>query len=122
MERSRQCIAFCRSSVKEAISGADAPTALFASNDTGAVALSETCEAAGLSVPEHLSVVGFDDIGISGLHRISLTTVAQPLPFQAELVVSLLLERIEHPNRASRHIRVPVQLRARDSTGAARGR
>lgn len=102
--------------LREVISGADAPTALFASNDIGAIALIEACETAGLDVPDAVSVIGFDDIAIAGLHRISLTTVAQPLDFQAERAVSLLLERIENPGIPSRHVRVPVQLRVRDST------
>jgi DNA-binding LacI/PurR family transcriptional regulator len=102
--------------LREVIGGADAPTALFASNDIGAIALIEACETAGLDVPDAVSVIGFDDIAIAGLHRISLTTVAQPLDFQAERAVSLLLERIENPGIASRHVRVPVQLRVRDST------
>jgi DNA-binding LacI/PurR family transcriptional regulator len=102
-----------------AITSPGAPTALFASNDIGAVALLEACENAGLSVPKDISVVGFDDIAISGLHRISLTTVAQPLHFQAERAVGLLLERIENPAIPPRHVRVPVELRVRASTAAA---
>jgi DNA-binding LacI/PurR family transcriptional regulator len=106
-------------SLVQAISRPDAPTGLFASNDIGAVALIEACETAGLSVPEAVSVVGFDDITIAALHRLSLTTVAQPLHFQAERAVSLLLERIENPAIAPRHVRVSVELRVRGSTGVA---
>ena len=102
--------------LEQAISGAGAPTGLFASNDIGAIALIEACEAAGLSVPGDISVVGFDDIALARLHRISLTTVAQPLHFQAERAVSLLLERIENPSIPPRHVRVPVALQVRDST------
>jgi LacI family transcriptional regulator len=105
-----------------AIGGAQAPTALFASNDIGAIALIEACETAGMRVPDAVSVVGFDDIAIAGLHRLSLTTVAQPMHFQAERAVSLLLERIENPGIAPRHVRVPVELRVRESTAVARGR
>ena len=64
------------------------------SNDIGAIGLIDACEAIGLRVPADMSVVGFDDITIAGLKRISLTTVSQPLMFQAERGVSLLLERI----------------------------
>lgn len=105
-------------SFEEAIRGRGAPTALFASNDIGAIALIEACESVGLSVPESMSVVGFDDIAIAGLRRLSLTTVAQPLDFQAEQAVALLLERIENPHIPPRHVRVPVELRVRKSTAA----
>jgi LacI family transcriptional regulator len=109
-------------SLEEAIGGADAPTGLFTSNDIGAIALIEACESSGLSIPEDVSVVGFDDITIAGLDRISLTTVSQPLHFQAERAVSLLLERIENPGIPARHVRVPVELRVRGSTAPVRPR
>ncbi len=100
----------------EAMTAPGAPTALFGSNDIGAIALIEACETAGLEVPGDVSVIGFDDIALAGLHRISLTTVSQPLRFQAERAVNLLLERIESPFIDPRHVRVPVKLRVREST------
>jgi LacI family transcriptional regulator len=102
-----------------AMTGPEAPTAIFASNDVGAVAVVEACEAVGLQIPDDVSVVGFDDITIAGLKRIGLTTIAQPVPLQAERAVSMLLERIERPTLPPRHIRVPVELRVRESTGPA---
>jgi DNA-binding LacI/PurR family transcriptional regulator len=104
----------------EALRDPDPPTALFVSNDIGAVAILEACEQLGLRVPEDLSLVGFDDIAIAGLHRISLTTVAQPLDFQAETAVSLLLQRIDKPALRPRHVSVPVELRVRESTARPR--
>jgi LacI family transcriptional regulator len=106
--------------VGEALSGPDAPTGLFVSNDIGAIALMNKCEALGLGVPRDISIVGFDDIAIAGFERISLTTVAQRLDFQAERAVGLLLKRIERPRAAIRHVRVPVQLRVRSSTAPPR--
>lgn len=103
-------------SLEAAITGPQAPSALFASNDIGAVAVIEACETLGLPVPEAMSVIGFDDIALAGLQRISLTTVAQPLHYQAERAVGLLLERIENPAIGPRHVRVPVSLQVREST------
>jgi LacI family transcriptional regulator len=100
----------------DVLHGDDAPTALFVSNDIGAIAMLEACEQLGTRVPADLSIVGFDDIAIASLHRISLTTVAQPLDFQAETAVALLLERIEKPRLGPRHVSVPVELRVREST------
>ncbi len=108
-------------SLDAALSAPDAPTALFASNDIGAIALIEACELAGLAVPRDISVIGFDDITIARLQRISLTTIAQPLHFQAERAVSLLLERIADPRIQPRHVRVPVALKVRGSTGPPAG-
>jgi LacI family transcriptional regulator len=112
----------------EALRAEDAPTGLFVSNDIGAIAMMEACELVGLRVPADLSIVGFDDITIASLHRISLTTVAQPFDDQARTAVGLLLDRIEKPRMRPRHVRAPVELRVRSSTAApaaarsARGR
>jgi LacI family transcriptional regulator len=108
--------------LEAALRGRDAPTALFVSNDIGAIALIEACEHLRLLVPDDLSVVGFDDIALAGLHRISLTTVAQSLHAQAERAVGLLLERIENPALAPRHESADVELRVRGSTAPPRSR
>jgi len=55
------------------------PTAIVAGNDQIAVAVLKAAEALGISVPEQLSVVGFDDIPDAALVRPALTTVRQPL-------------------------------------------
>lgn len=100
----------------EAVTGPDAPTAVFVSNDIGAIGWIDACESIGLRVPEDMSVTGFDDITLAGLRRIALTTVSQPLTLLAERAVATLLERIERPALPQRHIRVPVELRVRGST------
>ena len=105
-----------QATVADLFRGPHSPTAVFVSNDSGAIALIDALEAAGIGVPADVSVVGFDDIAIAGLRRVSLTTVAQPLDFQAEKAVSLLLERIERPTLPLRHVSVPVELRERGST------
>jgi DNA-binding LacI/PurR family transcriptional regulator len=108
--------------LSDLLHGFERPTALFVSNDIAAIAMIEACERVGVPVPGAVSVVGFDDIAIAGLQRISLTTVAQPLAFQAEVAVSLLLERIEQPWLDSRHVSAPVELRVRGSTAPPRAR
>jgi LacI family transcriptional regulator len=101
--------------------GHERPTALFVSNDIGAISMMEACEQIGIAVPADLSIVGFDDIAIAALHRISLTTVAQPLDYQAERAVGLLLERIDKPRMRPRHVSAPVELRVRGSTAPPSG-
>jgi LacI family transcriptional regulator len=67
----------------------DRPTAIFASSDTQAVGALEAVRAAGLGVPEDVSVVGFDDVEVSAY--VGLTTVRQPLFESGSLAASLLL-------------------------------
>ena len=54
------------------------PTAIFAANDVIALGVLEAADALGISVPEELSLVGYDDISYAALPRIRLTTIAQP--------------------------------------------
>lgn len=106
--------------LNDALRDDDAPTALFVSNDIGAIALLDVAESIDLQVPRDISVIGFDDIAIAGLGRISLTTVAQPLDFQAERAVGMLVERILDPTLPPRHLSVSVQLNVRRSTSPPR--
>jgi len=54
------------------------PTAVFCYNDMTAIGLISAARRAGLSVPEDLAVVGFDDIPLAVHVYPPLTTIAQP--------------------------------------------
>jgi LacI family transcriptional regulator len=56
----------------------DAPTAIFAANDQMALGAMDAAWAAGLSVPEDLTVVGFGDTSAAQHARPALTTVSMP--------------------------------------------
>ena len=73
------------------------PTAIFASSDVQALGVLEAARAAGLSVPEDISVVGFDDIEISAYA--ALTTVRQPLYASGQLGARLLLDTLQGERR-----------------------
>ena len=68
---------------------------VFASNDFAGIYLQEFADRYHLRVPGDLSIVGFDDIAMSGLARIALTTVAQPREQLARLGIETLVARIE---------------------------
>lgn len=55
------------------------PTAIFAASDAMALKVLDVARELGLSVPEELSVVGFDNIPDSALARPALTTIDQPM-------------------------------------------
>ncbi|HSS94233.1 MAG TPA: LacI family DNA-binding transcriptional regulator [Candidatus Dormibacteraeota bacterium] len=69
-------------------------TAVFSSNDYGAIELLECADRLGVRVPDDLAVVGFDDVVMSGLARIGLTTVRQPQMELAGIAVEMLAGRI----------------------------
>jgi LacI family transcriptional regulator len=70
-------------------------TAVFSSNDYGAIELLECADRLGVRVPEDLSVVGFDDVVMAGLARINLTTIRQPQPELADLAIEIMAARVE---------------------------
>jgi DNA-binding LacI/PurR family transcriptional regulator len=68
-------------------------------------------------VPDAVSVVGFDDIALAGLARVSLTTVAQPREALAELGSSIMLARIASGTLDPlRQVRLDPRLVVRSST------
>jgi LacI family transcriptional regulator, repressor for deo operon, udp, cdd, tsx, nupC, and nupG len=98
------------------------PEAIVATNDNIAITLIEQLEARGWRVPDDVSVVGFDGSRVAALHRIGLTTIAQPVEQLAQISVELLLDRVagESPTQR-RHVRLQPQLIVRTSTsGPAR--
>jgi DNA-binding LacI/PurR family transcriptional regulator len=52
----------------------------------------------GLSVPQDMSIVGFDGVGPAHWLSYQLTTVRQPVRRMTDAAVSMLLERIERPD------------------------
>lgn len=101
--------------------GPERVTAVFSSNDVGAIALQEFADRVELHVPRDLSIVGFDDVPMAGLARIALTTVAQPRDELARLGISTVADRIERRLKGPPMRRlVDVSLVARASTAPLR--
>ncbi|GAA2017895.1 substrate-binding domain-containing protein [Pseudokineococcus marinus] len=99
-------------------------TALVAANDHMAVGAMRALAEAGLSVPDDVSLVGFDDVPEAAYLPVPLTTVRQDLALVGERAVASLVELVEGHGRADagdepRLDVVPVELRVRSSTGPA---
>ena len=77
------------------------PTAVFASNDVNALGLLDAADELGIKVPEHVSVLGWDDIAMAGLRRIALTTVHLPKREMGQAAAELLIKRIRSSRPAS---------------------
>src|SRR5262249_43359492 len=71
------------------------PTALFVCNDNVGMSALKAARDMGISVPEQLSLVGFDDAPLSGLSIPGLTTIHHPMHEVGAKATQLLLERIE---------------------------
>lgn len=86
------------------------PTAIFATSDLTALACVVKIRALGRRVPEDIAVVGFDDIVISGLMEVPLTTVRQPKDEIAQRAIEALLSQLERSGGAAGklgNIRIP---------------
>ena len=94
------------------------PTAIFGFNDNVAIGALRAAEARGLTVPDDLSVVGFDDSEQSGLVTPALTTVRQPLAEMGRMAVSLLLRLLDHQRVEAMNIELATRLVVRESTAA----
>lgn len=93
------------------------PTAVVAANDLIAVGAMGRFEAAGLRVPDDVSVVGYDDSQIAQLDQVQLTSVRQPLDMFGSHAVALLMDRLASPTRARRVRRLETTLIERRTTG-----
>ena len=84
----------------------DRPDAVFVGNDHMAFAVMDTLRfELGLSVPDDVSVVGYDDVPIAAWPAYDLTTIRQPVNQMVDATVDTLLSRV---NGSSDPIRVHV--------------
>ncbi|MCG0286232.1 substrate-binding domain-containing protein [Streptomyces sp. PSAA01] len=77
------------------LDAAPLPTAVLAFNDRSATGVLDTFLRARVSVPDEVSVIGFDDSHLARLAHINLTTVGQDIPRLAELAVGRAIARLE---------------------------
>jgi LacI family transcriptional regulator len=94
------------------------PTAIFAANDTSALATIEVARSFGLAVPDDLSVIGFDNVPESALSDPPLTTIEQPIQQMGHDAVRLLIRLIEKQPVESAHTMLPTRLLVRGSCRA----
>ncbi|MBC9176834.1 LacI family DNA-binding transcriptional regulator [Pseudoroseomonas ludipueritiae] len=95
---------------------ANRPDAIFCANDHMAIACMDVARHEfGLSVPEDLSVIGFDDVGPARWAGYDLTSYSQPLLPMVEATVTLLMECMEDPSRPMRGVVLEGQLVVRGS-------
>ncbi len=93
------------------------PTAVFCANDIQAIGALSECQAQGVSVPDELSIVGFDDLPISQYLTPQLTTLRVPANQMGHLAAEKLLAWIESGEPPESEV-LPVSLALRGSTAA----
>ncbi len=100
----------------------DLPSAIIAQNDRMAIGVIRAARDAGLSVPDQLSVVGFDDMPLASYFDPPLTTIRQDTFMLGREAVRLLLQVIADPALPPQHLQYPCELVIRESTARFEGR
>ena len=99
----------------EMLKSEDRPTAMVVSDDILAVSLERVCNQCGLSIPEDLSIISFNDSLFAKLTSPQLTSV-DVNSFQLGIeAASQLINHVENPNLLATKIIVPHRIVERDS-------
>jgi DNA-binding LacI/PurR family transcriptional regulator len=96
------------------------PTAVLCLSDATAYGVVQAAESLGVSVPDNLSVVGFDDIPSAKRMQPPLTTVRQDAAVKGRAAAAALVTAIERSRAGTvvraRHLTLPTELIVRKST------
>ena len=97
----------------------DPPTAIFAASDIQAIGVLAAADRLGVTVPDQLSVIGFDDIESAAL--LGLSTVRQPLARSGTEGAQRLCALLRGERLRVRRSELPLELVARASTARRDG-
>ena len=89
---------------------------IFAGNDLSALGALDAIEAAGLQVPDDISLVGYDNTFVAALRHVALTTVDQARERLGQLAIEALIERIEQGRTEAVHHVIAPSLVIRGTT------
>ena len=103
---------------QELLDRPDRPTAIFAANDLMAFGVYEAARLAGLSIPDDLSVIGYDDLTMAAWAGPPLTTIRQPLEEMGRQAAQMVLD-LDDTAPAPR-VDLAIDLVVRDSTAPPR--
>jgi LacI family transcriptional regulator len=95
------------------------PSAIIASNDQMALAALEVAREKGLSVPDDLSLISFDNTPVVSFNRPRLTAVDQPIAETFSKAVELLIDAAKGEPPPQPEV-IRGRLIARETTGPAR--
>lgn len=94
------------------------PDAVVAMTDSLAMGVISALHQRGLSVPDDVSVVGYDNITDAETTVPPLTTIAFDRRLFAETAIDVLLQRIADPDRPTMSVTIPHEIIRRSSTKA----
>jgi LacI family transcriptional regulator len=94
------------------------PTAIVSANNLMSMGALKAFHSLGITLPDDMSFVGFDDLELAELISPPLTVVSRPMEQQGVLAMKLLLDRVEkRPTRPAQSLVLDTTLIPRGSTG-----
>jgi LacI family transcriptional regulator len=99
---------------------ADAPTAVFATSDLITLGALKAIYEEGLSIPEDISMVMFDDFDFAPYLKCPVTAVRQPKELMGEMAVKLLVDELRGESKGGRRVVLKTKLIVRDSVAKPR--
>jgi len=109
-----------RDIVLERLKQGDLPTALFCMNDMVALGAMQAVQSMGLSVPDDISVIGFDGLPLGRYATPALTSVQTNRASLGSIGVALLVERMTQTSAAVQRVTTGGDLLIRRSTTTCR--
>jgi len=95
----------------------DRPKACFIASDTMAIGAYRACEEAGISIPQDIEIIGFNNLEVSSYMSPPLTTVHVDTTFLGEQAIKLLLDRLAG-RKVAMQIHLQTTLIVRQSTSS----
>jgi LacI family repressor for deo operon, udp, cdd, tsx, nupC, and nupG len=94
------------------------PDAVFSCSDAMAMGLIRGFTAAGIAVPDRISIAGFDDIEFAAAYNPALTTVRQSRGEIGARAAAMLVDLMQGKTLRKRDVRLSAEVVMRDSTRA----
>lgn len=89
--------------VKDLLGRRNSPTAIFSFNSMMTIGAIKAIQSMQLSIPDDVSLVGFDEIPGQSIFKPAITYVLQPVEDLARNAIKVLLEKIEHPHNKKKY-------------------
>lgn len=90
-------------------------SAIFAQNDRMALGAISALREVGYSIPDDVSVIGYDNLPLTAYFDPPLTTIHQPIEKFGQTGIQLLLDAINNPDRTPKTIELEPSLIIRNS-------
>jgi DNA-binding LacI/PurR family transcriptional regulator len=103
---------------KKLLDSEQRPTAIFGCNDVLAIGTMLAAKELGITLPDELSVMGFDNTVMCDIVEPQLTSVAPPVQEMGRQAMELLIQQIEQKDNMKQRISLLPELVIRRSTSA----